>query len=75
MATEHESVLDVEGMSCASCVRHVDGALREVEGVRRVEVRLREGKVLVAHDPGAAPISALVAALQEAGYESRPAAA
>jgi copper chaperone len=68
--TTKETLLDVSGMSCQSCVRRVEGALREVEGVRGVEVRLREGKVLVKHDDGAAPAAQLVAALRDAGYAS-----
>ena len=70
-----QTLLDVEGMTCSSCVRHVEAALREVEGVRSVEVRLREGNVLVRHDAGSAPPEALVAALGEAGYGSVPRAA
>jgi copper chaperone len=64
--------LNVEGMSCASCVRHVDEALRQLDGVRRVEVRLREGKVFVQHEATLAA-SDFVVALREAGYESSPA--
>jgi copper chaperone len=67
-----ETLLNVSGMSCSSCVRHVELALREIEGVRGVEVQLREGKVLVKHDAGAAPESELVEALRDAGYESTP---
>lgn len=67
--------LNVRGMSCPSCIRHVDVALKELDGVTSVEVRLREGRVLVEHDPAAAPISALVSALRDAGYESTPIAA
>lgn len=63
--------LQVEGMTCPSCIAHVDRALREVEGVQAVEVRLREGTVTVEHDGDAAP---LVEALREAGYASRAAA-
>jgi copper chaperone len=72
--TERETLLDVQGMSCASCVHHVGVALRDVEGVSKVDVRLREGKVLVRHET-ATPVESLVQALSEAGYESRPAAA
>lgn len=64
--------LNIEGMSCASCVRHVDEALRAVEGVMQVEVRLREGKALVQHEEHVA-VSELVLALRSAGYESLPA--
>lgn len=69
MATTQKTTLDVEGMTCHSCVRHVQGALRELDGVRSVEVQLREGKVLVEHE-GAETV-ALIEALRDAGYESR----
>ena len=70
-----ETVLNVQGMTCASCVRHVNAALSEIDGVRQVSVQLREGRVVVQHDPSAAPVASLVDALREAGYESSDAAA
>lgn len=72
MTTKNQTILAVQGMSCPSCVRHIDEALKEVNGVSGVEVRLREGKVLVQHDPSNAPITSLVDALKDAGYESSP---
>jgi copper chaperone len=70
MSTTKETLLTVSGMTCPSCVRHVESALREIAGVRGVEVHLREGKVLVKHDAEGAPATELVEALREAGYES-----
>ncbi|APR78702.1 Hypothetical protein A7982_04049 [Minicystis rosea] len=70
MNPKNETILDVAGMSCASCASHIDKALRDVEGVSKVEVRLRAGKVMVQHDPSTASIDALVEALREAGYTS-----
>jgi copper chaperone len=67
-----ETVLAVSGMSCGSCVRHVHEALDGLNGITKVDVRLREGKVVVLHDPEVAPVGALVEALGEAGYESEP---
>jgi copper chaperone len=75
MMTKNQTVLAVQGMTCPSCVRHIDEALKDVDGVLSVEVQLREGKVLVQHDPGSAPVAALVNALKDAGYESSPARA
>lgn len=72
--SEKQTLLDVEGMSCASCVHHVGVALKDVDGVSKVEVQLRAGKVLVEHDPGT-PIESLIRALADAGYDSKPAAA
>ncbi|WP_373045376.1 heavy-metal-associated domain-containing protein [Vulgatibacter sp.] len=68
-----ETILDVMGMSCPSCVRHIDEALRGVDGVETVEVRLADGTVAVRHETGAAPVQTLIAALRDAGYDALPA--
>jgi copper chaperone len=60
--------LNVEGMSCPSCISHIEHALRNVKGVAKVDVRVREGKVVVQHD--ATGVERLIAALQDAGYEA-----
>lgn len=35
-----EKVLNIEGMVCMNCVKHVDKALREIQGIREVSVSL-----------------------------------
>lgn len=60
--------LRVEGMSCASCVRHVSAALAPVAGVAEVAVDLDSGRVRVSGDADA---QALLAALQGAGYPAK----
>lgn len=64
-----ETQLNVKGMSCPSCIRHINQALTEIDGVAQVEVRLREGRVLVQHAADIDP-SALRGAIEEAGYEA-----
>jgi copper chaperone len=71
MSNERETVLFVEGMTCHSCVRHVTAALKDVDGVEKVEVKLREGTALVRFDSAAATIDQLIEAVREAGYESQ----
>lgn len=73
MTKMNETVLEVQGMTCPSCVRHIDEALREVEGVHGVEVHLKQGKVRVLH-AGPAVTRAFIEALRDAGYESKQAA-
>ena len=68
----NETLLDVDGMTCGGCVRHVDRALNAVEGVAEVDVKLREGRVLVKHGAAVAT-DALRRALEDAGYPARPA--
>jgi Cu+-exporting ATPase len=65
-----ETTLDVAGMGCASCVHHVDQALKALAGVNRVAVKLAEGKVCVQHDAAIASSESLLEALAEAGYEA-----
>jgi copper chaperone len=71
MSNESDTVLEVEGMTCPSCVRHVSTALTALVGVAKVDVKLRDGLVVVKHDATQAPIDRLVAALADAGYPSK----
>lgn len=57
--------LNVEGMSCGSCVKHINAALRPVAGVDEVTVDLPSGLVTVSGDTDS---GLLIAALREAGY-------
>jgi copper chaperone len=68
MTQEKRTVLSVEGMTCASCIRHIDRALRQLEGVTLVDVDMRDQKVTVRHDESETPLSSVVEALAEAGY-------
>ncbi|MCB9687964.1 MAG: heavy-metal-associated domain-containing protein [Alphaproteobacteria bacterium] len=64
-------MLDVKGMTCGSCIRHIQSALAPL-GVERAEVDLRQGRVTVQHDDRAAPVALLIAAIQQAGYPVAP---
>lgn len=68
--TTKATVLEVEGMTCSACVRHVEQALRGVEGIEKLDVKI--GKVRVEHDATKATPERLIAAIVDAGYESRP---
>ncbi|HWK80345.1 MAG TPA: heavy metal translocating P-type ATPase, partial [Thermomicrobiales bacterium] len=61
--------LDIEGMTCATCVRRVEKALDKVEGVASASVNLATERATVSVAPGAAvDPQALVAAVGAAGY-------
>jgi copper chaperone len=61
----------VDGMSCEHCVVAVTGEVGEVAGVRSVDVDLA-GK-LVTVSGAAIDAAAVVAAIDEAGYDAVPA--
>jgi copper chaperone len=62
--------LDVQGMSCGSCIAKVTDALKELPGINGVEVHLATGRVRVRGnlDQGSDP---LLSTLQQAGYPAR----
>src|SRR5690606_36531695 len=67
----HESVdLEIEGMTCASCVARVEGALTRTPGVVRAQVNLATERAQVEVLPGV-EASALVSAARALGYEAR----
>lgn len=66
----HSIELEVQGMTCGSCVKHVTKALQSVPGVSRVEVDLANGRARVEGDLsfGAQP---LIAALASEDYPAQ----
>ncbi|MBI4307679.1 MAG: copper-translocating P-type ATPase [Chloroflexi bacterium] len=58
-------------MTCASCVVHIEGALKEVPGVAVAEVNLATEKARVQFDPARTKPEVLVKAIQDAGYGVR----
>lgn len=73
MREQQETVLKVEGMTCGGCVRRVNHALRALDGVEVIEVRLDDGRVRVRHDARSS-VDAMIEALRDAGYEGALAA-
>ena len=66
---EQKIALPVRGMTCASCVAHVEKALEKVEGVEEVHVNLATEKAVVAFRLDAATVGDMVEAVKETGYE------
>jgi Cu+-exporting ATPase len=62
-------VLPIEGMTCASCVGHVEEALKEIEGVLSVVVNLATERATITYVPGTVERGGLVAAVRAAGYD------
>ena len=60
--------LNVEGMSCAHCVRAITEAIGRIEPDAKVQVSLEEGAVEV---EGIDDRTAVVAAIEAEGYEVR----
>ena len=63
--------LDVEGMTCASCVRRVETALAKVPGVAQANVNLATRSAHVTLTADGADPHALIAAVQKRGYQAQ----
>src|SRR5512141_1636675 len=57
-----ELTLHVRGMTCASCVGHVEGALKDLPGVENAVVKLGPGTVRVRFVSGAVALSDMIRA-------------
>jgi Cu+-exporting ATPase len=67
--TTNGVILPVQGMTCTSCVGHVEGAVSEVEGVARANVNLATERANVQFANGDVALGNLVEAVRRAGYE------
>jgi copper chaperone len=61
--------LKIEGMTCGHCTAAVKKALEKVAGVSSAQVDLATGHARV---EGNADLAALVAAVQDEGYQAAP---
>ena len=56
------------GMTCASCARHVDRAVRETAGVRGAAVNFATRQIRIDFDPEPDALDRIAAAVRNAGY-------
>ncbi|WP_406036247.1 heavy metal translocating P-type ATPase [Nocardioides sp. NBC_00163] len=69
-ANPTEQQLEIEGMTCASCVRRVTKAISRVEGVEDANVNLATESALVHFDPTRTDLAEISAAIEKAGYQA-----
>lgn len=70
----HELTLDIDGMTCASCVGRVERALSKVPGVQSCSVNLATNQAVVrvpSAQVGNSLVGPLMAAVQAAGYDAQ----
>ena len=68
-AMNESSVLTVPGISCEHCKKTIEGAVKDLVGVDRVEVDIAGRTVSVDFDQEKISLPAIVAAIDEVGYE------
>ncbi len=63
-------LLNVEGMTCASCVARVESALETVPSVRDARANLATNQATVEFEPGRANLAAAIEAVKRSGYDA-----
>jgi P-type Cu+ transporter len=64
-----KKTIQIQGMSCAACVRRVEQGLNALEGVSSASVNFATERASVDFDPDAVTPDALKAKIKELGYE------
>lgn len=60
--------IKITGMSCASCVRTIEAALKDLDGVKEVKVNLATESAYVKFDESKVSISNIIRAIESVGY-------
>ncbi|MDA3956926.1 heavy metal translocating P-type ATPase [Oceanispirochaeta sp.] len=62
--------LNIKGMTCASCVAHVEKGILKTGGIDRAAVNLATEKASVSYDPEQADVQSIIQSVIDAGYEA-----
>jgi len=60
--------LAITGMHCATCVSHIEAALKQLPGVGEADVNLASERARVSFDPAKVSVPDLIRAVEQAGY-------
>jgi P-type Cu+ transporter len=67
-----QAALMISGMTCASCVSHVERAAANLPGVQSARVNLARGRAIVTFDPHRVDSQRIAGAITAAGYPAAP---
>ncbi|MDC7233747.1 MAG: heavy metal translocating P-type ATPase [Spirochaetales bacterium] len=60
--------LNIKGMTCASCVAHVEKGIKKTQGIDTAAVNLATEKATVSYDPEKTDIESIIKSVRDAGY-------
>lgn len=67
-----KETIQIRGMSCATCVRRIEKALSELQGVKSVSVNFAAEKASLDYDPSVVDVPSIRAKIKDLGYEPVP---
>ena len=66
--TTRDIIIPIQGMTCSSCVMHIEKAVGALEGVNSIQVNIATEKADILYDPSKTRISEIKQAITKAGY-------
>src|SRR5260370_24791114 len=69
---ETRAVLDLEGMTCASCAMRIEEGLKKVLGGKDASVNVATEQATVMYDPTQTNLEQMVQKVEAVGYQARP---
>lgn len=66
----HVVVINIEGMTCSSCVQSIEGVLSQKAGVKSVHVSLPDGNGTIEYDPLQTSPEDLRSSIEEMGFDA-----
>src|SRR5437868_11206401 len=69
-AEESQTVLALEGMTCASCAMRIEKGLKKVPGVADAQVNLATEQASVTYDPARTDVSQMMQKVEAVGYKA-----
>src|SRR6266571_481901 len=69
---ESQTILALEGMTCASCAIRIEKGLKKVPGVKDASVNLATEQAVVTYDPAQTNLEQMVQKVETVGYKATP---
>ncbi|MGL5041685.1 MAG: heavy metal translocating P-type ATPase [Culicoidibacterales bacterium] len=66
-----KKTVDIEGMTCQSCVQRVEKAVKKLPGVKMINVNLITEKIAIEYDPKLVQIEEVIETMAKIGYKGK----
>jgi Cu+-exporting ATPase len=66
--TVGDLTISIDNMSCASCVQRIEGAVKKLPGIIRINVNLADQKASVQYDPNKLQVHQIIEVITDLGY-------
>ncbi|PSN66601.1 heavy metal translocatin [Corynespora cassiicola Philippines] len=64
------TTLSVEGMTCGACTSAIEGAFKDVAGIKSFSISLLSERAVIEHDPSIIPPEKLAETIEDVGFDA-----